>query len=264
MTSPNLDMDNINFDDYENQQTPPRLAPVERTTQKDASEQYIGYLYDLSVKHDWQSMYQSMPDAWKRIWNDFLDASQALSAQEIYDTHRFAQSTISTFITQIKKQPLLEQDSYQRYKIRCEDNGIPSSHQPMVNNKQPLQDGMYRGPNPNNHIYKVYHTVHGANQQVTKRLVVTEEIDDYNIRSEEANTVTVSFKYEGKAPLAFLKPSMRLTTAEAMAFGRLYGACCICGKTLTNELSIHLGIGPVCGGREFSGEFQFIVDQAKL
>jgi hypothetical protein len=36
---------------------------------------------------------------------------------------------------------------------------------------------------------------------------------------------------------------------EAKHFGRLYGTCCVCGRTLTNEESIEAGIGPVCSGR---------------
>jgi Family of unknown function (DUF6011) len=41
----------------------------------------------------------------------------------------------------------------------------------------------------------------------------------------------------------------RLTIEEAEAFGKLYGWCCVCGATLTDEKSIARGIGPVCGGR---------------
>ena len=114
-----------------------------------------------------------------------------------------------------------------------------------------LQDGMY---NLNGIFYKVYHTVNGANVQVAKRLQVTEIGDE----------AEVSFVYEGKKPLYKLAPEMRLTIEEAKAFGALYGTCCICGRTLTNELSIHLGIGPVCGKREFGGEFVFMLDSAKL
>jgi hypothetical protein len=40
-----------------------------------------------------------------------------------------------------------------------------------------------------------------------------------------------------------------LTLDEAKAFGKLYGTCCVCGRTLTNEDSIAAGIGPICGGR---------------
>jgi hypothetical protein len=127
-----------------------------------------------------------------------------------------------------------------------------------------LQDGMYKGPRPNEHIYKVYHTVHGANQQVAKRLMVAGGEPGIASGPSQQRSTTVKFKYEGKAPLKFLKPSMRLSLAEAATFGKLYGVCCICGAILTNELSIALGIGPVCGNREFNGDFEFMVNQVKL
>jgi hypothetical protein len=38
----------------------------------------------------------------------------------------------------------------------------------------------------------------------------------------------------------------KMTLDEAAEFGKLYGICCSCGRTLTNELSIELGIGPIC------------------
>ena len=41
----------------------------------------------------------------------------------------------------------------------------------------------------------------------------------------------------------------RLTLDEAKAYGALYGTCIVCGRTLTNEVSIAAGIGPICAGR---------------
>ncbi len=37
--------------------------------------------------------------------------------------------------------------------------------------------------------------------------------------------------------------------AAAVAYGRRYGACSICGRELTNHASIDLGIGPICAER---------------
>ena len=41
-----------------------------------------------------------------------------------------------------------------------------------------------------------------------------------------------------------------MTREEAAEFGHLYGVCCVCGRTLTDERSIADGIGPVCAGRQ--------------
>lgn len=40
-----------------------------------------------------------------------------------------------------------------------------------------------------------------------------------------------------------------LTLEEAAKYGKLYGMCCICGRTLTNEASIEAGIGPICASK---------------
>lgn len=41
----------------------------------------------------------------------------------------------------------------------------------------------------------------------------------------------------------------RMTIEDAAQYGKLYGACAVCGRTLTFEGSIERGIGPVCYGR---------------
>jgi phosphoglycolate phosphatase-like HAD superfamily hydrolase len=40
----------------------------------------------------------------------------------------------------------------------------------------------------------------------------------------------------------------------AIRYGMEIGSCSNCGRTLTNELSRRLGIGPVCGGRMFGDD----------
>ena len=46
--------------------------------------------------------------------------------------------------------------------------------------------------------------------------------------------------------LAGLSP---LTVEVAAALGRQYGICVICGRTLSDPVSVERGIGPICGGR---------------
>ncbi len=40
-----------------------------------------------------------------------------------------------------------------------------------------------------------------------------------------------------------------LTLEEAKAYGKLYGVCIVCSRTLTDEGSIEAGIGPICAGK---------------
>ncbi len=46
-----------------------------------------------------------------------------------------------------------------------------------------------------------------------------------------------------------LDEGMRLSVEDAAVFGKLYGVCAVCGRTLTDETSIEAGIGPVCRKR---------------
>jgi hypothetical protein len=93
-----------------------------------------------------------------------------------------------------------------------------------------LQDGIYLVDGT---VYKVYHTRHGADQQVAKQL----------------DPATGVFEYKGKAPLRKINPEHRMTLEDAKRFGQLYGMCCSCGATLTDETSIERGVGPVCAGK---------------
>ncbi|ABD58457.1 gp41 [Mycobacterium phage PBI1] len=118
-----------------------------------------------------------------------------------------------------------------------------------------LEDGMYRVADGT--IYKVYKTQRG--HQVAKRLVVEE-----NRHDETAGTVfTAHFEYEGKRPLRGLTAEQRMSYEEMKEFGAIYGSCCVCTRTLTDELSVYLGIGPVCGNREFGEAFKFTVKAAR-
>ena len=72
------------------------------------------------------------------------------------------------------------------------------------------------------------------------------------------------FMFAGSPKSLGITEDMKLTYEDAKAFGALYSTCCECGRLLTNDLSVYLGIGPVCGGRSFGGDFKFMIDEAKL
>lgn len=40
-----------------------------------------------------------------------------------------------------------------------------------------------------------------------------------------------------------------LTLEQAKEYGKLYGQCIVCARTLTDEESIAAGIGPICAGK---------------
>lgn len=57
-----------------------------------------------------------------------------------------------------------------------------------------------------------------------------------------------SFVYSPGA-VGKLAKAEKLTLELAKQYGKLYGMCVICGRTLTNEESITAGIGPICSGK---------------
>lgn len=46
--------------------------------------------------------------------------------------------------------------------------------------------------------------------------------------------------------LKLVSEATKITLEDAKKYGQLYGTCCMCGRTLTDERSIAAGIGPVC------------------
>ena len=44
-----------------------------------------------------------------------------------------------------------------------------------------------------------------------------------------------------------------LSMDDMVAYGRLFGLCCVCGRALDDEKSIEAGIGPVCAKKVLSG-----------
>jgi hypothetical protein len=80
-------------------------------------------------------------------------------------------------------------------------------------------------------IFKVQRAVNGSG-----RLYAKELLDG-------------SFEYLPGGITTVGRTARKMTLDEAKAFGKLYGTCCKCGRTLTDEGSIAAGIGPVCAGK---------------
>jgi hypothetical protein len=100
-----------------------------------------------------------------------------------------------------------------------------------------LEDGIYEYENE---VYRVYHTVHGANQQVVSLV---------NTHAPKESKKTDKFTYLGKAPLAFLRPEHKMPFDAACKIASAYEWCIACGTILHNDKSVELGIGPVCRGK---------------
>jgi hypothetical protein len=93
----------------------------------------------------------------------------------------------------------------------------------------PAMEGMYI---KSGEIYKIQKAVHGSGHLYAKRL----------------DKATQRFEY-ATGMVRQLTQAHKMTLAEAKEYGALYGVCCVCARTLTNEESIAAGIGPTCAGR---------------
>lgn len=83
-------------------------------------------------------------------------------------------------------------------------------------------------------VYKVQRAVHGSGNLYGKRLVVSDDKKG-------------EFVYEAGVPRRLANAGAQpLTLDRAKELGHLYGICCVCSRTLTNEDSIRAGIGPWC------------------
>lgn len=115
---------------------------------------------------------------------------------------------------------------------------------PPKNNSTAADEGMYR---MDGEIYKVQLAVHGSGFPYAKRLVKLAEPVTIIRRGKE---IVKTHDFEIAKGMQFkLKPEHKMSFDEAKEWGALYGACCVCGITLTAEDSIERGIGPVCASK---------------
>lgn len=149
-----------------------------------------------------------------------LDAETSNSLEAAHElVNGFDRDEVDDFIDNMKRQPRRgSQDRTVRVLIE--------------------KDGMYE--TPDGVIYKVQRAVHGSGHLYAKRL---------HVRRLDDGEAEVWFEMEPGA-VTTLRPEWKMTTTQAVKFGRLYGVCVRCGRTLTNEISIELGIGPICAGKE--------------
>lgn len=98
-----------------------------------------------------------------------------------------------------------------------------------------ITEGMYQ--NPEGQIFKVQKAVHGSGHLYAKVL----ETD-----TDPVTSVTEAWFSYAAGAIRRLRPEWKMTPEQAAAFGSLYGICCCCSKTLTDENSQHNGFGRKC------------------
>lgn len=97
-------------------------------------------------------------------------------------------------------------------------------------------EGMHR---LDGEVFKVQRALRGSRNLYAKRLTVTDHGEDSEPR------YSTEFVY-APGTVRRLSKGTLMAVEEAAEYGRLYGTCIVCGRTLTDEGSIARGIGPVC------------------
>lgn len=213
---------------------------------KSASRRSIKYMQDLARQKQHEEQVRAMPQAWR----DLFIATMADTSTEDPST-MFAQLDTSKFIDMLKKCPFKGAPEVDITNAALKTMGLnPLPHV----QQQELTDGIYQKPNGT--IYRIYWNL-AHTRLLAKTLIIVNPGD-----RETGIKATVKWQYAGAAT-RFVQPDEKMPYNEAKSFGELYGMC-IYGHPLNDPVSIHLGIGPVCGERQFGGEFKFMVDQAKL
>jgi hypothetical protein len=120
--------------------------------------------------------------------------------------------------------------------------------------KVEVPEGMHRASGA---IFKVQVAVHGSGNRYAKRLTpwhpasTTGKCYCSDLQGVLCGVCRApedtewSFEYAAGA-VKYLSAETLMTKDEAKAFGALYGTCCLCAATLTDEKSIERGMGPDC------------------
>lgn len=191
-----------------------------RTDTNTATDKQIAFIKTLQADRAWENS-----DAAQRA----VELSNELWRRGAFDT-----KAASAMIEVLKSFP---------YKTRQESAPAAAA---------PVQDvdleGMHR---VGDEIFKVQRAVHGSGNLYAKRLVMVEPDCGGCANGEPCGAGcawSASFEY---APgiVRTLSAETKMTLEQAKEFGALYGTCCVCGRTLTDEKSIEAGIGPVCAGK---------------
>lgn len=116
----------------------------------------------------------------------------------------------------------------------------------------PVTEGYYKVGDT---IYKVQRAVHGSQNLYAKELVLYnipfadsefEKLPDF---MKDGRTVHHGKWEYARGAIRRIRSEHKLSIEECLQFGKLYGVCVRCARTLTKEESIARGMGDVCAGK---------------
>lgn len=174
-----------------------------------ATEKQIAFILKLAAERDFFSL---------------LDSDRQLVENARNGSARITRFAASRLIDTLLKTA---------YAASVSSNGFQKDRAPKAQApKAELEAGIYR---VGDDWFKVQKAVHGSGHMYAKQLVVDAP-------------GSAHFEFASGA-IRKITPDHKVSLEEAASFGRIYGVCCNCGATLTDENSIEAGIGPVCAKR---------------
>lgn len=252
------------------------------TITKPASAKQLKWLRDLLNTHD----YNAFPADWKLVCDTMKERFAKLEAEgyepgaiqvelELADKPPITHEDFQKLLPKLQAAPIaLPLDTPEAYAKAAQVHGVAAVVKSAVERAGSIPepspiattDGMFKHGDT---FYKLRFAKTG--RLWAHRLVFLLSAEEIKAKQEAAKaagtedkTRYAKFKFAGGPQILGIREDMKLTHEDAKAFGALYGMCCNCGRLLTNEVSIHLGIGPVCGGRQFGGDFKFMIKEAEL
>lgn len=220
---------------------------------RQATESAINYFVDLYKGRDHEDKVSQLPPVWQETFHAIAANPQGT----------WAASDVSKFIDLLKT---------------CDKIGPASKpiRGSAVAANPPTVDGIYR---KNGKYFKVYWS-RDDKRLLAKEIVLLKEaglrcsVPECDLTPEQSEAqayhdheVCDFIEKPAVSELVYKGAAYRFVTAddryeptleEALAFGPTYGRCGLCGRNLNDELSVKLGIGPVCGGREFGQRFKIM------
>jgi hypothetical protein len=183
-----------------------------------ATDSQVGYVRSLAAKR-----------ATHRLASGPGSPAEILSAFQ--NGRVISKSQASRLIDALKRAPLLDEPKSIRLGVGPVAAKVPA--------RETVPEGFYYVADPEgDYVAKVQLNLAGT-RKYAKRLCVYLDGSSWEYTPGLVEKLT---------------PEMALTEEQATRMGTdpnspLYGWCCICGLRLTNELSIELGIGPICRGK---------------
>lgn len=164
--------------------------------------------------------------------NDLL---RQKSAEYVPGVDTIVRSAVSGILSDLKSGSWTESADYRRIETAVTKD-LPKSNGSAFD-PETLDDGFYVR---DGEVYKVIVAVHGSGRKYAKKLDL--EVGKWQFDRGAIHKLRPEHWMTLEQALEVAKVSRNVNSA-------LYGACFICGRTLTDETSIDRGIGPICYGK---------------